>query len=108
MLMNVLRIALGQGKMNGNVAVFSFRADGNFFFLLFFAQFVEIIRQLQHADIRRFLCVLFTNIASGKVNKPYKKLEVQFMPSSSSLTERTVIGLTDRTGYHAGGSICYP
>ena len=26
------------------------------------AQFVEIVRQLQHSDIRRFLCGLFTNI----------------------------------------------
>jgi hypothetical protein len=108
MLMHVLRTALGQGKENGNLAVFSFRADGNLLFLLLFAQSVEIIRQLKHADIRRFLCGLFTNVASGKSNKPYKKPEAQFMPSSSSLTERAMIGLTGRTEYHTGGSICYP
>jgi hypothetical protein len=110
MLMNVLRTALGQGKEYGNmeVNVFSFRADGNLLFLLLFAQFVEIIRQLQHADIRRFLCGPFTNTASGKINKLCKKPEVQFMSASSSLTERAMIGLTDPTEYRAGGSIYYP
>jgi hypothetical protein len=78
--MNVLRTALEQGKEYGNVDVnvLSFRVDGSLLLLLLFAQFAEIIRQLQHADIRLFLCGLFTNIASGKVNKPYKKPEVLF------------------------------
>jgi len=108
--MNVLRTALGQGKEYGNVDVnvFSFRADGKLLFLLLFAQFVETIRQLQHADIRRFLRGLFTIIASDKSNKPYKKPEVQFMPSSLNLTERAMIGLTGPIEYRAGGNIYYP
>jgi hypothetical protein len=62
--MNVLRTALGQGKEYGNVdvkKVSNFRVDGNLLLFFLFAQFVEIIRQLQHADIRPFLCRLFTN-----------------------------------------------
>lgn len=70
MLINVLRTALGQEKVYGNVDVnvFSFRVGGNVLLLLF-AKFVEIIRQFHHADIRPLLCGLFTNIANGKVNK---------------------------------------
>jgi hypothetical protein len=110
MLMNVLRTALGQGKEYGNVDVnvLSFRSDGNLLFLLLFAQFVEIIRQLRHTDVRPFLCGLFTNIASCKANKPCKKPQVQLIPSPSNLTERAVIGLTVPTEYRAGRGICYP
>jgi hypothetical protein len=104
--MNVLRTVLRQGKEYGNVYVnvLRFRDDGN----LLFVQFVEVVRQLQHADISWFLCGLFTNIASGKASKPYKKLEVQFMPASSNLSEKILIGLTGPTEFRAGGSIYYP